>query len=279
MPILTDLPRELRQKILLETLRDEHLLTGDALPKSVTTLLHVCREIRQDMPWVLKAWRPLRFLERPTDLTKSPSIKINGTRYTPRLGSVYISLFHHDASEDIYRFYKDGAIMHRGPIVLFPFKLGQWPSAVPHLPLGIDTIILDNTPAPIWMRQAMSLDKSLFNSKTENRLFFLRLLDRPLALQSMRPRTQKDRHVDAVVDLVERIHVHYEGNIKIILNDPLRPPHISESMIKKCESQNIHVEYEAVANQTHEAHGIPLDKELEEWQVAMGIHPRLIQRY
>lgn len=53
------LPTEVRQQILLHTLHDREMVHQTKINRHTRTLLRVCKTIRDDMPFVIRAWREL----------------------------------------------------------------------------------------------------------------------------------------------------------------------------------------------------------------------------
>ncbi|KAF9641536.1 hypothetical protein BFW01_g1519 [Lasiodiplodia theobromae] len=210
MAKLTDLPRELRQKILLAAVQQEDRLVGSTWPQTITTLLRVCKTLRRDMPWVLNTWSPQRWLQRPSDLTTLPtSLTIDGVACGPfaakPMHTLRISIFHDALPANIRK--ADWA-MSRAE-VLHPELIDAWTAFIPQLPVAVDesirpTVLLDVTPAPGWMRaggHVCELNALLLDDRTA-RIFM-------------------SWQVDGIADLVLRLHRHYAGNVDVKLTGAL----------------------------------------------------------
>jgi len=87
---LTTLPRELRQKILLVAVQQEDRFFGTRWPAWITDLLHVCKPIYHDMPWVISSWSPLWYFCRSIDMGNVQPLIVNGAKYWPRLANLYL---------------------------------------------------------------------------------------------------------------------------------------------------------------------------------------------
>ncbi|KAK0615546.1 hypothetical protein DIS24_g11710 [Lasiodiplodia hormozganensis] len=198
MATLTDLPQELRQRILLTAVQQEDRLVGSKWPKAIIALLHVCKTLRRDMPWVLDQWTPLRHLQRPSDLTTAPSLSIDGVACGPFLTkpaeTLYIDLFHDTLAANIRKAtwnpLDDGVEMHQALV-------DAWRDAVPQLPMDKGLVVLDATPAPGWTREGH--DDTLEGLLMGGGQPFLAY------------------HIDGIVDLVRCIYQHYAGNVEVML--------------------------------------------------------------
>ncbi|KAK1219926.1 DNA-binding protein SMUBP-2 [Marasmius sp. AFHP31] len=260
MATLTDLPKELRQKIFLAVVQQEDKLVGNTWPKTITALLCVCKAIRRDMSWVLNSWIPLRWLQRPTDLAAPTSFTIDGIECGPKLESLCLSIFNDAVAENIRK--ADWATGY--PHLLHPELVEAWSSAVPRLPSGIETVLLEVTPAPGWMRGRYvgSLHKLLHDTRTA--------------------RCFMNAHVDDISSLVECIHTRYAGRITIELTGTLsRKSHrFVSGVIDRCRSKQINVEYVgkyiALLHIQQVVHALAPKKgssEVKDWQQAVRLAP------
>ncbi|KAF4539259.1 uncharacterized protein LTHEOB_10423 [Lasiodiplodia theobromae] len=214
MATLIDLPQELRQRILLTAVQQEDRLAGSKWPKTIIALLHVCKTLRRDMPWVLDQWTPLRHLQRPSDLTTAPSLSIDGVACGPFLTKpaemLYIDLFHDTLAANIRKAtwnpLDDGVEMHQALV-------DAWRDAVPQLPMDKGLVVLDATPAPGWAREGH-----------EYTLQWLMLRGAQAFLAY---------HIDGIVDLVRRIYQHYAGNVEVMLAGRYDTFHI-QSLLRIC---------------------------------------------
>ncbi|KAJ8076201.1 hypothetical protein PM082_000619 [Marasmius tenuissimus] len=223
MVTLTDLPKELRQKIFLTAVQQEDRLVGNTWPKTITVLFRVCKVIRREMPWVLNSWSPLWWLQRPTDLTASAFLNIDGIKCGPKLDSLGISIFNDAEAENIRK--ADWATGY--PHLLHPELVEAWSSTVPRLPSGIETVLLDVTPAPGWMR--------------EEHVGWLHTL----LIDTRTARCFMNAHVHDISGLVELIHARYASRITIKLTGTLshRSNRFVAEVIDRCQQKQIIVEY------------------------------------
>ncbi|GME47440.1 hypothetical protein PM082_000619 [Neofusicoccum parvum] len=223
MPTLADLPTELRQGILLAAVEQEDRLVQDAWPGTIMALLSVCKATRRDMPWVLNCWSPLWWLQRPAGLTGPTCLAVNGIQCGPKLARLCISIFHDAVVKNVKK--ADWALSY--PHLVHPELVDAWICAVPRLPPGIATVLLDVTPAPGWMQ--------------EERPYQLKALVLDLRVA----RCFMNAHVNDISRLIERIHEHYAGKITINLTGKLshKSDQFVAEVVNECLQKDIFVQY------------------------------------
>jgi hypothetical protein len=151
----TSLPRELRQRILLLSLPQN--IQRAVIPyfsRPAQHLLQICREIRNDMSWVLSRYSPNFYFNNPSHLSEflsslNDKFDLLAFDYKPKFEHVTFSIFD-DAKVDTMQWtcYCLARQMHTHDELV-----NAWARAVPTLPEQVKTITLDITPAPGWMRR------------------------------------------------------------------------------------------------------------------------------
>jgi hypothetical protein len=255
MASITDLPRELRQKIFLAAIWQENLV-GTAWPKSIIALLHVSRLIRHDMPWVIKSWCPLWCLQRPNEATQFRPLVVGGTECRPTLNCLCIDVFHDVLLDNLKR--ADWATGE--PQVLRHELVEHWYQGVSQLPSsGVDTVLLDVTPVPGWMRERntkttpKTLEGSTMATSAGSTGWKYQLT--ALLCDSRTSRIFLPAHIDGVSRLVTRIFQHFERNITLRLTGTLshKNRQFIAAVTDRCTSLGIAIQYDGQYVNKHQA--------------------------
>ncbi|KAJ8076202.1 hypothetical protein PM082_000620 [Marasmius tenuissimus] len=256
---LTDLPKELREKILLAVVQQEDRLVGNTWPKTIMALLCVCKAIRRDMSWVLNFWSPLRWVQRPADLgLRAPtSLTIDGTECGPKLDSDQLGIsIYDDAKAENIR----GIDWGMG----YSYSLMAWRNAVPRLPSGIKTILLDVTPAPGWMREEHI--RSLHT----------------LHLDNGTTRSFMMAHAYDISFMIERIYTRFASKTTVKLTGMLshRNDWFVAEIIDRCQQKQIIIEYVGkyiypyhIQQMVHALAPKEKTREVKDWQQALRLAP------
>jgi hypothetical protein len=199
----TDLPAELRQRIIAFTFLDTCGI-GRHFPPHVRALLHNSRSIRLDTAEAIKSWSPIHYISHEDHFKRlaPPLVLVDGRIYRPKARRICIDLFH-DALYDritwtCYCETCNDKYSHHELVT-------AWALAVKHMPIeGIQELYVDITPAPGSSRPKARIGivtrPFLYDNCVEKFLWC---------------------HVEDVGDLLRTYRAHYQGHIEVKLTENL----------------------------------------------------------